>query len=239
MERYRDRHWSAMDSTRWQEGDGQNAKHGALYAYRSGSIAAIRVIWGMAGAAASVSVAWRDGHEAQWSVSKPEIDVYADQFDLSVSPDGQRIFVQTDRSGLYCLDAATGKTLWRSGSKRGVTSLAVNATTLVAHQCGRALLLLDAATGEVLREKAPARAWCFYQLSPTHLICHTTARQWEIIRTEDLETVQVIPHRLFPRTNGDDGWCIRDVWLEDGRLWYNAFRDDGQTDALIPVDVSL
>lgn len=239
MDHYRDRHWSAADSVHWQEDTGDGMKHGVLHTYRNGSIASIRIAYGMGGAPSSVSVAWRDGRSAHWSVSKPCIDVYADQFGLSVSPDGQRLFVQTDRSGLYCLDAATGQTLWRSESKRGVTSLAVNDTTLVAHQCERSLLLMDAASGEVLREKKPARAWSFYQLTPSHLICQTTARQWEIIRTDNLETVQVIPHKLFPRTNGDDGWCIRDVWLEDGRLWCNAFRDDEQTDAMIPVDVIL
>lgn len=239
MERCRNRHWSPMDSTRWQEGEGDAAQYGVLYDYYSCSIASVRVARGTGGAPSVLDVAWRDGRSAHWSVSKPCIDVYADQFGLSVSPDGQRLFVQTDRSGLYCLEAATGNTLWRSESKRGVTSLAVNDTTLVAHQCERSLLLMNAATGEVLREKSPARAWSFWQLTPSHLICQTTARQWEIIRAEDLETVQVIPHKLFPRTSGDDPWCIREVWLEDGRLWCNAFRNNEQTDAMIPVDVIL
>lgn len=241
MDHYRDRHWLPIEITHWQEGEGDAATYGARYTYPGGSIASVRVAWGMGGAPSSVSVAWRDGYEARWSVSKPCIDVYADQFGLSVSPDGLRIFVQTDRSGLYCLDAATGNTLWRSPFKHSVTSIAINGATLVAHQCERALLLMDAATGEVLREKTPARAWCFYQLTPTHLICQTTARQWELLRTDTLETVMTIPHSLFPRTTGSDDvrWCIRDVWLEDGRLWCNAFRDDEQTDAMIPVDVIL
>lgn len=203
MERCRNRHWSPIEITHWQEGEGDAATYGARYTYPGGSIASVRVAWGMGGAPSVLDVAWRDGRSAHWSVSKPCIDVYADQFGLSVSPDGQRLFVQTDRSGLYCLEAATGNTLWRSESKRGVTSLAVNDTTLVAHQCERSLLLMNAATGEVLREKSPARAWSFWQLTPSHLICQTTARQWEIIRAEDLETVQVIPHSLFPRTSGD------------------------------------
>lgn len=239
MERSRDRHWSPIEITRWQEGKGSAATYGARYAYHGGSIASIRVAWGMGGAPSTLDVTWRDGRSAHWSVSKPCIDVYADQFGLSVSPDGQRLFVQTDRSDLYCLDAATGQILWRSASKRGVTSLAVNDATLVAHQSGRALLLMDAASGEVLRERSPARAWNFFQLTLSHLICQTTARQWEIIRTADLGTVAVIPHSLFPRTGGDDPWCIRDVWLDGGRLWCNVFREDGQADMMIPADISL
>lgn len=235
-----------METAIWQEGEGPDARCGRLYTYHIGSIATIRVTFGLQGAPSIVEVAWHDGRTARWSIQKPEISVYQDQFGLSVSKDGRFLFVQTWETGLHCLNAATGEPVWHSPSKRGVTSLAVNNTTLVAHQRAHALLLMDIETGAVLREKRPARAWDFYQLTETHFICQTTARQWEIIRTEDLETVQTIPHKLFPRTSGDGCWCIRDVWLEDGQLWCNAFRSaangdspDDVMDAVIPVELAL
>lgn len=242
---YHHRHWRAMTSRWWGNPDAPNEPHGWDYLYQDGCIAAIRVTVGnTADSASHLHITWRNGQHAEWSAVQPVIDAYTEQFGLSVSQDGRFIFVQTWDSGLYCLDAATGEKVWRSQSRRGITSLAVNEATLVAHQREHALLLLDPETGAVLKEKRPAKGWCFCQLDEKHLICQTTARQWEIIRTEDLKTMQIIPHSLFPKTSGTQPWCIRDVWLEDDRLWCNAFRsavdtDTEEQDFLLPVEVKL
>ncbi len=242
---YQHRHWSAMTSCWWGTPGAPDEPHGWEYVYHGGCIAAIRVTARNAADPVSrLHLSWRDGQTAEWSVGQPEIAAYAEQFGLSVSQDGRFIFVQTWDSGLYCLDAATGEKIWRSQSRRSVTSLAVNQTTLVAHQREHALLLHELETGAVLKEKRPAKGWDFYQLDKKHLLCQTTARQWEIIRTEDLETVQVIPHKQFPKTTGDDPWCIRDAWMEDDRLWCNAFRSTAGTDVeeqdfLLPVDILI
>jgi len=242
---YHYRHWRAMTSRWWGNPGLADEPHGWDYTYQNGAITAIRVTVGnTADSASRLHITWQDRQTAEWSALQPEIAVYVEQFGLSVSQDGRFIFVQTWDSGLYCLDAATGEKVWRSQSRRGVTSLAINESTLVAHQREHALLLLDPETGAVLKEKHPAKAWGFFQLDEKHLICQTTARQWEIIRTEDLETILVIPHSLFPRTSGAQPWCIRDVWLKDGCLWCNAFRstvdtDTEEQDFLLPVEVKL
>ena len=222
MPSWQNRHWSPSSVRTWRITDDVNTPCNTEYTYPAGAIDSIRIL---RTPRQLVSVTWRDGHTAEWYHERLDIGgAYQAQFGVSVTTDGRALFVQTWDQGLHCLDTTTGKTLWRSKSRRGITSLLVSPETLVAHQHEQALLLLDIHTGEVLKEKRPASAWAFYPLSPDHLICQTTARQWEIIRASDLETVQVIPHKLFPSTHGDDPWCIRDVWLEDGALWCNAFR---------------
>ena len=49
MERCRDRHWSPIEITHWQEGEGDAATYGARYTYPGGSIASVRVAWVWAG----------------------------------------------------------------------------------------------------------------------------------------------------------------------------------------------
>lgn len=222
MASWQNRHWSPSLVHTWRSTDDDAAPCNTEYTYLAGAISSIRIL---RTPRQLVSITWHDGHTAEWCSEHLDIGgAYQAQFGVSVTEDGCALFVQTWDQGLHCLEAATGRTLWRSKSKRGVTSLLVSGDILVAHQHEQALLLLDVHTGEVLQEKRPARAWSFYPLSPDLLICQTTARQWEIIRARDLETMEVIPHKIFPDTCGDAPWCIRDVWLENGQLWCSAFR---------------
>ena len=216
------KHWLPFVFRTWAVSDAPDTRWNTEYRYTAGAISSIRI---QRTPRHMVQITWRDGHTVEWYHPQLDVgDVYQEQFGIHVTADGRALFVQTWDQGLHCLDAATGLTLWRSKSRRGITSLLVGGETLVAHQHEQALLLLDIRTGEVLKEKRPARDWSFYPLSPDILICQTTARQWEIIRASDLETLQAIPHKLFPSTRGEAPWCIRDVWLEDGALWCNAFR---------------
>ena len=74
----------------------------------------------------------------------------------------------------------------------------------------------------LLKEKTPARDWGFTYLKEGYIICHTSARKWEIIRTEDLETVEEIPDKLF----GKGEWCINSIRLtEEGKLVWRGFQD--------------
>ena len=222
MASWQNRHWSPSSVRNWRSTDDDSPPCNTEYTYPAGAIASICIL---RAPQQLVCVTWRDGRTAEWQHDRLDVGgAYQAQFGISVTDNGHALFVQTWEQGLYCLDAVTGHTLWHSKSRRGVTSLLVNENTLVAHQHEQALLLLDVLTGEVLREKRPARAWNFYPLSPDLLICQTTARQWEIIRAHDLETMEILPHKLFPNTCGDDPWCIRDVWLENGQLWCSAFR---------------
>ena len=198
----------------------------------SGAIARVRVTqpyhFGEA-VDADVEVLFRDGREYTWKNNRVST-VYNGQFGISVSPDGRFVFVQTWDRGLFCYDSGTGKQVWRTGRRFGITNMCVNASTVLVHQHDRALQLLDMETGEVIKEKKPARAWGFYCLDSGHLICHTCARQWEIIRASDLETVQIIPAKQFP----DDSWCIRNVYLENGKVKYEAFRNVWENGTMLP-----
>lgn len=242
MSRYQSKHWSPAAARHWRDTEHADGPCNVEYTYSGGRIASVSI---QMNPVRTIRVTWRDGKTAEWTDSTLDIGgVYQQQFGLTVSQDGRFLFVQTWEKGLHCLDTATGRCIWRSKSRRGVTSLMISARTLAVLQREHALLLIDIETGEVLKEKRPARAFDFYPLSPTYFICQTSARQWEIIRAADLETVQVIPHKLFPDTTGDMPWCIRDVWLEDGQLWCNAFHSVSSCsndiiDESIPLPVQI
>ena len=193
--------------------------------YYGGAIQQVRVTHPNWEAPCEVEVLFRDGSRYSWSNSVISI-AYNGQFGISISQDGRFLFVQTWDKGLFCYDSRTGKQVWRTKRRLGITNIFVNDTTLLVHQHEKALQLLDMETGEVLKEKKPARAWGFYSLGEKHLICQTCAKHWEIIRAADLETVKVIPKKHFP----DDHWCVRNVYPQDGKLKYEAFHDGGMKD---------
>lgn len=199
-------------------GKGEIQRTSVMFRLRSdadgGSAPADQDIW--------LRIDYRNGETFQWPCGNEYATSYLAQFGMSVSLDGRFVFIQTWDKGLFCYCARTGETVWRTKRKFGVTSIVVNEKTLLIHQHDRALQLLDIETGEVLKEKKPANDWGFYVLDDACIICRVNARTWEIIRAASLETVEVIPHKRFP----GEPWCIRDVWLEDGELKVDAFKDD-------------
>ncbi len=177
----------------------------------------------------SVTVEYRNGQTYVWDTIL--IDSYISQFGIAVSYDGRYLFVQTWEYGLYCLDPQSGKTIWRTKSKRGITNIFVNQDTVLCHQHERALQLLDIHTGEVLQEKRPATAWGFTALNHDYIICHSTARTWEIIHTETLEVVKSFSHKTF--TDGHTDYVVNQIKLQtDNSLLIGGFTnvwDDTQT----------
>lgn len=169
----------------------------------------------------SVTVVFDDGSCAQWS--SKWFTSYIFQFGVAVSFDGKYLFAQTWENGLICLDARTGETVWKSKSKRGITNLFVNDDTILCHQRERALQLIDIRTGEVLKEKRPATAWGFQSISHTYIVCRVTARRWEIINAETLETNAVFSHREF--TGGHEEYCVNCVRLEGSVLTVRGFKN--------------
>lgn len=167
-----------------------------------------------------VSVLFADGSRAQWS-SKWIVAAYLNQFGVAVSSDGKYVFAQTWERGLFCLDARSGELIWRSKSKRGITSLFVNDSTILCHRREQALQLLDIHTGEVLQEKRPATAWGFTAIDHRHIVCQVTARRWEILQAETLETKAAFSHREF--TNGHEYFCVNDIHLEGNLLTVRGF----------------
>ena len=128
-----------------------------------------------------ITVFFADDSKAKWTTKW--ISSYNFQFGLAVSSDGKYVFVQTWENGLFCLNSHTGEKIWRTKSKRGITSVFVNDNTLLCHQRERALQLLDIHTGVVLLEKRPATAWGFTSIDHNHIVCQVTARKWELIDT--------------------------------------------------------
>lgn len=200
-------------------------KNGFVTEYAKGAIVRTAVRYGEydpktdRNAPSGVLVEFSDGTVCQWESTW--FGGYNGQFGVSVSPDGRFVFAQSWERGLCCLDARTGAMVWKTASRRGITNVYVNGRSVLVHQREQALLLLDMETGAVIMEKRPARAWGFDILEEGYIFCFTTARQAEIIRTEDLETVEQIPAKLFPR----DDWCVKRVYLADGKLKYEAFRN--------------
>jgi len=160
---------------------------------------------------AFVTVHFENGDVCEWRTKW--IDIYISQFGIAVSNDGRYIFAQTWENGLLCLDARTGKKVWKTKSRRGVTNIFVNDNTVLCHRHGYALQLLNIHTGEVLAEKRPATAWGFTAINHQYIICQVTARRWEVIDAETMETKQAISDRNF--TDGNLNFCVNQIELLD------------------------
>lgn len=152
-----------------------------------------------------IIIAYRSGEKYGWK--SKYIDGYnIYQFGIAVSSDGSMVFAQTWDKGLFALDAKTGERLWRTKSKRGVTSIFVNDDTLTVQLHDYAIQLIDIKTGEVVKEKRPCTAWGFTALDNRHIICQVTQRKWEIIEAATLETKESFTHKEF--TCGHTDFCI-------------------------------
>lgn len=168
-----------------------------------------------------VTVLFADGSRSQWSTKW--LTTYNFQFGVAVSFDGKYLFAQTWENGLFCLDSHTGESIWKTKSKRGITNLFVNDNTILCHQQERALQLIDLHTGEILKEKRPATAWGFTQISNRHIVCQVTARRWELINAETLETTAVFSHREF--TDGHEDYCVNNIRLDGNVLIVRGFKN--------------
>lgn len=169
----------------------------------------------------TVSVYFGDGQISKWKTKW--ISPYIFQFGIAASHDGKYIFFQTWENGLLCVDAHTGEIIWQTKSRRGITNIFINENTLVIHQHERALQLLNVRTGEIIKEKRPATAWGFTAIDHKHIVCQVTARRWEIIDTETLETKMIFSHREF--TGGHENYCINHIELDGQKLIVRGFRN--------------
>lgn len=202
-----------------------DGRPGTLTQYREGAIQSVAAVFqqGHAGCGSAdfayFIVTFFHGETYEWQ--EKYFDVYGNQFGISVSMDGKLVFVQTHERGLRAYDSRTGALRWKTKSRHGITNIYVNDKTVLCHQRERALQLLDIQTGAVLKEKRPATAWGFTVLARGYIICHTRSSKWEIIRTEDLETVETISNSCFPEC------VVRDLWLNADRskLCYYGFRN--------------
>lgn len=179
----------------------------------------------------AVTVLFFDRSSAQWTTKW--LTPYIFQFGVAVSFDGKYLFAQTWESGLLCLDAKTGERVWKTKSRRGITNVFVNDNTILCHQRERALQLIDLHTGEVLKEKRPATAWGFTGIDHSHVVCRVTAKRWEVIDAETLETKATYSHRDF--TGKHEDYVVNHIRLDGGVLTARGFKnvwDDASSEPL-------
>lgn len=192
------------------------------FAYDAGAIQRIYLEFPLGVIGAEIQIYFANG-EKYWWKSK-WLTSYILQFGIAVSFDGKYVFAQTWENGLLCLDSRTGEVIWRTKSKRGITSVFVNDQTIVCHQRERALQLLDIHTGEVLTEKRPATAWGFTALDHQHIICQVTARRWEIIDVQTMQTLELFSHKDF--VDGHTDYAIsRITKTENGQIQVYGFQN--------------
>lgn len=165
----------------------------------------------------------KSGEKYEWK--SKYVNVYnVGQFGIAVSPDGTKIFAQTWENGLFCFDVKTGERIWRTKSRRGVTSIFVNTDTITAQLHDYAMQLISMDTGEVIKEKRPSTAWKFTALSNGYLVCQTTAKKWEIIDPETLEVKESFSHKDF--TGGNTSFCINSIKMDkNGMIVVSGFEN--------------
>lgn len=179
-----------------------------------------------------VQVVYRNGEVFSWTTKW--ISSYILQFGVAVSVDGNCVFAQTWENGLFCLNARTGEIIWRTKSKRGITNIFVNEDTVLCHQRERALQLIDIHTGQVLSEKRPATAWGFKTLDHGCIICQVTAKRWEVIDAQTMETKEAFSHKDF--TGGYVNYCINRIErTEDGKIKVCGFKNVWDDSVKLPV----
>lgn len=182
---------------------------GQSIAYDRGAIRYISLDFPIGSSNAEIQVKYASGEVFSWKTKW--LSSYTLQFGIAVSLDGKHVFAQTWENGLFCLNAHTGETVWRTKSRRGITSIFVNEDTVLCCQREHALQLRNIRTGEVISEKRPATAWGFTALDHQHIICQVTAKRWEILDAQTLETKESFSHKLF--TGGHEDYAIHSIDL--------------------------
>lgn len=200
-----------------------------LYKYSNGKIESVRMIAENSDVT-TIIIKYKNGEIYSWK--NKHFKTYIDQFGIAVSTDGEKIFAQTWKNGLFCFNAKTGEQIWKTKSKRGITDIFINDDTIVAHQHEYALQLVDINSGEVLKEKRPAFAWGFDSLDSKHLICQTTAKKWELVETDTLDTKKSFSHKEF--TDNHTDFCISSIKLINNNLIVKGFKNVWDNSAIPP-----
>ena len=214
---------------------------GRINYYSNGEIASLEMIPGSIDPKDDTShneiiIEYRSGEKYIWN--SKYIDGYNTyQFGIAVSPDGSMLFAQTWDKGLFALDTKTGERIWRTKSKRGVTSLFVNDDTLTIQLHDYAMQLIDIKNGEVIKEKRPCTAWGFTALDNRHIVCQVTQRKWEIIEASTLETMESFTHKEFTGDHTD--FSINHITLSENnnicvRGFKNVWDDSSSPPKLLP-----
>lgn len=133
-----------------------------------------------------VSVYFSDGSSASWA--NDYFNAYITQFGISVSNDGNFIFAQTWENGLYCFSSQNGEKIWKTQRKAAVKNIHVNSNTICINRKDKSLELLELSTGNVVCERK-ITIHEFFSIDNNRMMCRTTAKKWEVIDSNTLETV--------------------------------------------------
>lgn len=183
-----------------------------LYQYSHGAIERSQMFLDTDSSKNAIALTFRNGETYTWN--SKYFDAYIDQFGIAVSFDGTKVFAQTWENGLLCFDSKTGKLIWRTKSRKGITSIYVSDDTITVQLHNYAMQLLDINSGEVIKEKRPSTAWGFTTLDHQHIICQTTARKWELIEASTLNVKEIFTRKEFTGDNMD--FCVEHIRLLDG-----------------------
>ncbi len=168
----------------------------------------------------SAIIRYRSGEQYSWGCKY--ITSYIRQFGISVSPDGEKVFLQTWETGLFCFSARTGERLWRTKSRRGVTDIFVGDDTLTVQLHDYGMMLLSMETGEVLKEKRPYGVWGFTAIDHRYLIAGH--RKWDLIEAETLEVMEQFSRKDF--TGNHPNYTVNHIsYAKDGRICVKGFHN--------------
>ena len=187
--------------------------------YSGNPIRNIQLQWSNTGVN-EVTVNYRTGESYTWKCKY--ISSYIGQFGVSVSSDGEKLFVQTWETGLFCFHARTGERIWRTKSRRGVTDIFVGDTTLTVQRHDYGMELISIETGEVLRELRPYGAWGFTAVNNRYLI--SGVRKWDLIEAETLEIKERFSNKDF--TGGHADYTVNHISIDKaGRICVRGFQN--------------
>ncbi|MDR1563944.1 MAG: hypothetical protein LBS74_03195 [Oscillospiraceae bacterium] len=165
--------------------------------------------------------------------SYPQIEPYQSQFGVSVSNNGEYIFIQDWDKGLFCYKINTAKLQWHSKQKR-VTSLIVGENFVLGFVSSNWLIKHDIETGELI-QKERCTAESFFQLDDNSFFVGPIRRRWKILETNAFEVLQefkdseINSNRLYP-------FIVANAYYEDDCLVIEGFEQSNE-DSMLRKDM--
>jgi hypothetical protein len=162
------------------------------------------------------SIIHRDGDD--------DVGVYQRQYGLSLSADGQALYIQSWERGLYAYDVRSGKRLWRTKLAR-VLRVAVLENSLVCTISGKGLRRLNPATGEVVEKHLCGEAKVVFL--PNKQAFYGPYRQrWKLIALDNFSTLAEYADRDI-NVHQSLSFVVSEVQIESNHLKLLGFQSNG------------
>ena len=142
-----------------------------------------------------VQVIMNDGTYS-WETDKIYLVGYM-MYGVPVSQDGCYVFAQQDMNGLYCLDAKTGRIIWKTKSKAEISNVLVCPKHLCCSKSRDEIQLIDINTGEVIKSYKTPFDNRFEVINDNYILNHTRSKLWEILSSQTLEVEQSFADNEF------------------------------------------